>query len=179
MHLDLVDDSGGQILVDDLSAAADEDVLSVGRLPRLLERRLDAIGDEREGGVGEGQRLPLVVGDDEDRLVEGRVLAPPARPRIVAPGTATGRTELPAPHDLGADVRVFLVDNRAADVLLAALLAVRLAPRLELDDPVVELFAPLAERVLLALVGPGDVAVRRYRDVDSHLAHVSIDGPVV
>ena len=37
------------------------------------------------------QRLALVVGEDEDRRVEGRVLAPPALPGIVAPRPAAGR----------------------------------------------------------------------------------------
>ena len=41
---------------------------------------------------------------------------------------------------------------------------------LSANDPLVQALAALAERLLLALVRPGDVAVRRDRDVDSHLA---------
>src|SRR3954452_20760959 len=175
MELDLVDESGRQVLVDDVGAAADEHVLIPGCLARLRESRLDPVGDEGEGGVGESQRLPLVVRQDEDRLMEGRVLAPPALPGVLAPGAALGRSELATPHDLGADVVVRLLDDRGADVVLAALPAVGLAPRLELDDPFVELLAALTERVLLALVGSGDVAVRRNADVNSHFAHIAID----
>ena len=46
------------------------------------------------------------------------------------------------------------------------------APRLEPDHPVVKSFAPLAERVLLALVRAGNIAVERGRDVRPYLAHI-------
>ena len=112
VQLQLVDQPGCQVLVDDVGAAADEDVLVAGGLPRPLQGGLDSVGDEGEGRVREGQRLPLVVGEDEDRLVEGRVVTPPAPPWIVAPGAAGGRTELAPTHDLGADVRLLLAPPR-------------------------------------------------------------------
>ena len=142
VQLQLVDESGRQVLVDDVGAAADEDVLVAGGLPRLLQGGLDAIGDEGERRVREGQRLPLVVGEDEDRLVEGRVVTPPALPRIVAPRAAAGRAELAPTHDLGADVRVLLPHHGAAGVLLAALQAGGLAPRPQPDQPVVKSSPP-------------------------------------
>src|SRR5215207_4716889 len=43
------------------------------------------------------------------------------------------------------------------------------------DHPVVEALPALAERVLQALVGAGDVPVHRNRDVHPHLAHVPVD----
>ena len=86
-------------------------------------------------------------------------------PGIVAPRPGPA-AELAAAHDLGADVRERLLDDRVARVHLSALLAVGLAPRLQRDHPVVQALAALAERVLLALVRSGDVAVRRDRDVD-------------
>src|SRR5829696_5640611 len=175
VQLQLVDQTGRQVLVDDVGAAADEDVLLAGGLPRLLQGRLDSIGDKGEGRVREDQRLALVVRENEDRLAEGRVLTPPAPPWIVAPCAAGGRTELAPPHDLGADIRILLGDHGTADVLLAALHADALAPRLQPGHPVVKPFAALTERVLLALVRAGNVAVQRSRDVHSYLAHVAMD----
>ena len=46
MELDLVHEPRGQVLVDDVGAPADEDVLVAGGFPRLRERRLDPVGDE-------------------------------------------------------------------------------------------------------------------------------------
>ena len=54
VQLQLVDQTGRQVLVDDVGAAADEDVLVAGGLPRSLQGGLDPIGDEREGRVRTG-----------------------------------------------------------------------------------------------------------------------------
>src|SRR5215211_2070662 len=179
VQLQLVDQTGRQVLVDDVGAAADEDVLVAGGLPRSLQGGLDSIGDEGEGRVREDQRLALVVGEDEDRLMEGWVLTPPAPPWIVAPGAPGGRTELAPTHDLGADIRILLGDHGITGVLVAALQTVELAPRLQPDHPVVKPFASLAERILLALVRARNVAVQRGRDVHSYLAHVPNRPPLV
>ena len=60
---------------------------------------------------------------------------------------------------------------------LAALQAVRPAPRRQAEDPVVQLHAAHAERVLLALPRPGDEAVERHRDLAAQPRHVSRSGP--
>src|SRR5262245_50017256 len=109
--------------------------------------------------------------EDEDRLVERRVVAPPALPRIGAPRSACCGTELASAHDLSANVGVTFGYHRVAGVLLAAFDAVRLEPFLEVEHPLVELLAANAERLLLGLVGPGHVAVERNGDVRSYLAH--------
>jgi hypothetical protein len=46
-----------------------------------------------------------------------------------------------------------------------------LAPRLELDDPLLEFSAADAKRVLLALMRTGDVSVQRDRQVEPGCAH--------
>src|SRR5829696_380907 len=175
VDLDFVDEPGRQVLVDDAGAAADVHVLVAGGLLGLLEGRLNGVGDEGECRVGERQWLALVVCDDEDGLVEGRVLAPPSIPRLLGPRPAARRAELAAAHDLGADVVVRLLEDGAAGVDLAALSAVGFPPSLEGEHPVVNLLAALAERIFIALVGPGDVAVCRNRYVHPHLAHVCVD----
>src|SRR6188508_3287344 len=51
VDLELVHEPGGQVLVDDVRAAADEDVLVAGCLPRLVECGVDSIGHKGEGRV--------------------------------------------------------------------------------------------------------------------------------
>src|SRR3712207_7458763 len=48
-------------------------------------------------------RSSRVVGEHEDRRVEGRLVTPPSLPRVVGPGPSL-RSKLVASHDLGADV---------------------------------------------------------------------------
>src|SRR4029079_6748334 len=107
----------------------------------------------------------------ENGVVNRWVATPPAPPRIVAPGPAGRRPELAPTHDLGADIRLLLGDHGAADVLLAAHQAAGFAPRLRRDHPLVKPFAAVAQRVVLGLVGAGNVAVQGGRDVRSYLAH--------
>jgi hypothetical protein len=173
VQLRLVDVPGRQVLVDDVGAAPDQDVLLAGGGAGLLERRLDPVGDEGERGVGERQGLALVVGQDEHGHVERRVLSPPSRPRVLAP-RARPAAELPTAYDLGADVRLGLLDHGVAGVHLAALQPVRGAPGAQRDNPVVQALARFAERVLLALIRPRDIAVRRDRDVAPEPAHLQL-----
>ncbi len=59
VELQLVDETGGQVLVDDVGAAADEDVLVAGRLGAPgSSAGLDAVGDERERRVRRGSAAP-------------------------------------------------------------------------------------------------------------------------
>src|SRR5208283_1302473 len=108
-------------------------------------------------------------------MVVGRVLAPPAWPRIVAPGSAAA-TEHVASHDRGADVCSALLDHRGAGVGLAALLAVHLPELLEREEPLVQLHPAYSERILLALVRTCNKAVQRHRDAESELAHINSSG---
>ena len=54
---------------------------------------------------------------------------------------------------------------------LAPLPAMRLAPGGELEYPLVQLHPAFAKRMLLALVGAGDEAVERYRDLELEPGH--------
>src|SRR5580704_15024513 len=111
------------------------------------------------------------MGEDEHGVVVGRVVAPPARPLLVAPGTTADRAEHVPAHHRGADVLPRFLDYPCALVHLAPLLAVGLAPGGQRNNPVVEPLAALAERILLALVRAGDETVQRDRDMTPKLAH--------
>src|SRR5918992_975544 len=172
VELEYVQQSRCQVLLSDLGAAPEHHVLAAGGLPCLFERGLDSVGDE----VVRGPFLHLhgstrVMGDDEHGVVVGRVVAPPARPLLVAPGTTADRAEHVPAHHPGADVLDRFLEYPCALVHLAALLAVGLAPGGQRNHPVVEPLAALAERVLLALVPAGDETVQRDRDMTPKLAH--------
>jgi hypothetical protein len=111
------------------------------------------------------------MGEDEHGVVVGRVVAPPARPLLVAPGTTADRAEHVPAHQPGPDVLARFLDYPCALVPLAALLVVGLAPGGQRNHPVVKPLAALAERVLLALVRAGDETVQRDRDMTPKLAH--------
>src|SRR5205814_5416544 len=118
-----------QVLLHDLAAAPKHDVLAAGGLPCSFERGLDSVGDE----VVRGPALHLhgitrVMGENEHGVVVGRVVAPPARPLLVAPGTTADRAEHVSAHHAGSDVLTRFLDYSCALVHLAALLAVGLAP---------------------------------------------------
>jgi len=57
------------------------------------------------------ERRALVVGDDEHRVMEGRVLPPPAPPRILGVPSAGVSAEHVATHDRRADVRGLILDH--------------------------------------------------------------------
>src|SRR6266487_4608314 len=148
------------------------DVFAAGGLPCLFERGLDSVGDEVERGPSlHLHRITRVMGEDEHGVVVGRVVTPPARPLLVAPGTTAGRAEHVPAHHRGADILPRFLDYPCALVHLAPLLAVGLAPGGQRNNPVVEPLAALAERVLLTLVRAGDETVQRDRDMTPKLAH--------
>ena len=164
VEIELVEQPGRQVLLHNACAAGNRDVVVIRRRPGSLEGGLDPVGDERERRPTlHRQRLARVVAEYEHRRVEGRVLAPPARPRLVPRSVAAA--EHLAAHDVGADTLDDLVDDLRVGAALAALQSVLLAPAGGREHPLVQAHPALSDRVLEALVGPGDEAVERHRDV--------------
>jgi hypothetical protein len=103
-------------------------------------------------------------------------------PRPTSRSTAVlGPGAGPAPNILRpstgrADVRLRLLHHRRARVDLATVLALLPAPHIEREDPLVQLHAADAERVLLTLVGPSDVSVERHRQLEPERAHRTLLG---
>src|SRR5881398_1208751 len=101
----------------------------------------------------------MVVGEDEDRMPEGRLVTPPCvGVWVVLPWARSAAEHSPA-HDRGARCLGRFLESLRVRVALAALYAVRLAPARQLHDPLVQLLAALAERLLKRRVWPSDVAV--------------------
>ena len=171
MDGELVDETREQVLLRSRRAAADQDILAVRRGDCLLECALDALGHELEGRPAlHLERRALMVGEDEHRGVVRRILAPPTPPLVVLP-RASDRPEHVAPHDRRADVLAPRRGMPVVDGRLPSLLAVPLTPAPCREHPFVDRLAALAEWIVEALVGPGDVPVERHRDVDPEPRH--------
>ena len=176
MDLEVVDQARLQVLLGGARPAGDRDVLAAGCRLRLLERRLDAVGDERERRLALDQRLARMVGEDEDGLVEGRLVAPPALPRLIAPRRVVPRAlaaEHSAAHDVRADVARGLFDDLRVDVVLARGPAVFLVPGRRGEGPVMKLLAAFSQALVGSHVRPGDEPVEGHRDVEGHSCHRS------
>ena len=79
MHL--VDEAGAQVLLDGGGASAEANIFAVGGGDGLLQRAVNAVGDEVEGGASfHSEGRARVVGENEDGHVVGRVVAPPTFP---------------------------------------------------------------------------------------------------
>jgi hypothetical protein len=75
--LQLVQQPGSEVLLEDVGAAPNPDVLLAGGGPGLLKGRLDSVAGEDVGGTALfGWRLGRFVGDHEDRLAERRRVYP-------------------------------------------------------------------------------------------------------
>src|SRR3984957_12403829 len=88
-EMQLVDQPGAKILTHRLYATTDLHVAALGGEPRLRQRRLDTVGHEYEGGAAlHLDWIARMVGQHEGRRVIGWIVAPPALPARVRPGTA-------------------------------------------------------------------------------------------
>src|SRR5260370_33590426 len=110
-----------------------------------------------------------MVGQDKGGHMVWRVVAPPASPCLV-PWPVAGAKHLAA-HDVGSDILDDLGGDFRVGALLAALQALLCAPAGGLEDPLVQAQSPFADRVLKALIGPGDETVERDRDLAGNGTH--------
>jgi hypothetical protein len=77
----------------------------------------------------------------------------------------SGRAELPGPHDLGADPRRERPQEGVVDAAATAGLAVPFVPPARGEHPLVQPFAGVTERCLLALALAGGETVERDGDL--------------
>src|SRR5205823_14433668 len=99
----------------------------------------------------------------EDWHVIRRLLAPPALPALVRP-RAPDWTEHVAPENPGTDSGKALLGNCVVDSRLSIGMAVHLPPHARVEEPLHQLGAPEAERILEILDLPGAVAVDVIRE---------------
>jgi len=103
-EMELIDKASAKKLLDRRDPTADADVLAARRCPGLLERGLDSVRNEIEGGLTlHDNRIARVVRQHIDGHVIGRLFSPPTLPGVVRP-RPTHRPEHVSSHDPGSDI---------------------------------------------------------------------------
>src|SRR3954447_9065296 len=171
MHL--VNQPGTHILPNRGYATTNADVAAARCSGGLIQSSVNAFGDEaklRTSRHPDGR--PRVMRQHEDGRVIRRLVAPPALPAVVRP-RASDRPEHVAPKNPGTDPDKSLLGNPVIDSGLSSVLPVHLAPCACVKEPLHQLRASDAERILEVLVRPGAVTVDGNREaLDSHFGHL-------
>src|SRR6202041_3353021 len=162
MHL--VDQPGAKILTHRLYATTDLHVAALGGEPRLRQRRLDTVGHEYEGGAAlHLDWIARMVGQHEGRRVIGWIVAPPALPARVRPGTAD-RPEHIAAEDERAEPVHRTICVGLIDAVRAAVLTGHCPEHARTEHPLVQLLPTLPERIFKPLLSPSPEPVDRDRE---------------
>src|SRR5215204_7539504 len=129
-------------------------MLTASGRPGLVQRHLDPVGDEMEDGAAlHLQRRARMVGQDEDRHVVRRIGTPPPLPLIVRPRPAY-RPEHVAAHDPCAEILERACREVVVDAGRPAISPLDLPLKgAGWKEPLVQLFAAAAQRLVWALVG--------------------------
>src|SRR5713226_395908 len=170
--MQLVNQGGAQILPNRGYAATEADVAAARCSGRLLQSGVNAFGDKAKLRTSRHpKRRPRVMRQHEDGRVIRRLVAPPALPAVVRP-RASDRTEHVAPKNPGTDSGKALLRNSVVDSRLSIVMAVHPAPYACVEEPLHQLRAPDAERILEILVRPSTVAVDGNREaLDAEFRH--------
>src|SRR4051812_7399462 len=162
--MQLVDQTGAQILSNGCYAAAKADIQSARCSGRLLERCLNASGNKAKlGASGHSERRAWIMRQHEDRRVIGRLIAPPAFPALVRP-RATNWAEHVAPQDPGANLGEALLRHCVVNSCLAIAITVQSLKCSCGEKPLHQFGSPDAERILEILVRSGTVAINGNRE---------------
>src|SRR5205823_13851548 len=163
--MQLVNQAGAQILPNSGNAAAEAYVAATRRSARLLQGDVNAFGDEAKLRTSRHpERRARVMRQHEDGRVIRRLVAPPALPAVVRP-RASDRTEHVAPKNPGADSGKALLGNSVIDSRLAIVVTVHPPPHACLEEPLRQIRASDAQRILETLVWPSVVTVDGNRHI--------------
>src|ERR1700730_16112522 len=170
--MQLVNQGGTQILQNGGCARTEAEVAAARCSGRLLQCDVDAFTDKEKLRTSRhAKRRPRVMRQHKDGRVIRRLLAPPALPAVVRP-RASDRTEHVASKNPGTDSGKALLRNPVIDSRFAVVIAVHLPPRARVEEPLHQLGAPDAERMLEILVRPSAVAVDGNREtLDAEFRH--------
>src|SRR5438105_3999750 len=170
--MQLVNQDGAQILPKSGYASTEANVAAARCSARLLQSGVNAFGDKAKLRTPRHlKRRPRVMRQHEDGRVIRRLVAPPALPSAVRP-RASDRTEHVAPKNPGTDSGKALLRNFVIDPRLSIVIAVHPPPYACVEEPLHQLRAPHAERILEILVRPSTVAVYGNREaLDAEFRH--------
>jgi len=160
-EMQLIDQPGAKILTRRLDATADLHVATIGGLFRPVQRRLDTVGHEDEGGAAfHLDRIARMVRQHEGRRVIGRIVAPPALPALVRPRTAD-RPEHIAAEDERAEPVHRTICVGLIDAVRAPVLTDHCLEHARTEHPLVQFQPAFAERIFKALLRPCSETVER------------------
>src|SRR5206468_11664983 len=147
-EMQLVNQGGAQILPDSGYAATETHVATARRGSRLLQGGVNAVGDKAKlRASGHVRRRPRVVRQHEDERVIRWLVAPPALPTVVRP-RASDRTEHVASENPGTDSGKALLGDAIIDARLSVVMTVHPAPYASVKEPLHQLGASDAERMV-------------------------------
>src|SRR5438874_4511765 len=133
--MQLVDQTGTQILPNGGNPAAEAHVAPARRSARLLQGDVNAFGDKMKLRTSRHpERRARVMRQHEDGRVIRRLVAPPALPAVVRP-RASDRTEHVAPKNPGADSGKTLLRDPVIDSRFAVVMAVHRPPYAQGEEP--------------------------------------------
>src|SRR5690349_1075357 len=156
-----IDQPSLQILPHGGNTASDLDVLVTSRLFREPQRFFDSAGGKVEGRPAfHHERLALVVRQNESGCMVWRISTPPALPRVVQP-RATDRTKHVPTKDEGAKVFHCPLCEHVVHIDRSAVLPGHCTECLGMENPLKDLWAALAQRIVQALLYPGAETVQR------------------
>ena len=162
-NMQLVNQPSLKILPDRRRPATETHVQSVSRLPGALQGGVDAIGDEMKGRAAlHLDRRARMMGENEYLCVIRRVVTPPALPFVIRP-CAANRSEHITPQNPRTDsvqpaFRKIVVNTRRTVAI-----AVEFLESARRKEPLVEVAATNAQRIVEVLVRTGPKPIKRYR----------------
>ncbi len=158
-QVQLINKSCTQILPNCGNAATQPDVATVRRIPRLLQRSMNAVGYELEHSAAlHRDPCSRMMGQHEDRRVIRRLLAPPAFPAVIRPRASDGAEHVAAENPR-ADSRETLRRNIVICACLAIITPVHSLPGTRVEEPVKQCRAAHSKRVLEILPRSSAVTV--------------------
>jgi hypothetical protein len=171
-EMQLVDQPGAKILTYRLDAATDLHVAALRGELRLLQRRLDTVGHEDEGGAAfHFDWIARMVRQHEGRRVIGRIVAPPALPILVRAGTADRPEHIAAKDERAEPVHRTMCVG-LIDAVRAAVLTGHCPEHTRTEHPLVQFQPALAERIFKTLLKPCSESVERDRKAcNAHFRH--------
>src|SRR5215510_7317805 len=142
--MQLVNQTRAQILPDSVHAAAETNIKTACRRPRLLQGRVNTFSHKvKLRPAGHSEFWSRMMGQNEDRRVIWRLVAPPALPALVRPRTAH-RAKHISPENPRADIRKTQLGRFVVDACLAIRLAMHSAPEARAKNPVHQIQATRA-----------------------------------
>jgi hypothetical protein len=160
----VIDQSSTQLLSDGSHAATQSDIFAACRLLRLLECGFDSVGDETKlRSAFHGDSCPRIVGQDEDRRVVRRLIAPPAPPTLVGPWPPD-RTEHVSPKNPRSDTLEALNGKIVIHAGFPVAVSVHLSERSCVKEPVEQLGPAHPKGGLQVLPRSGTESIDRNRE---------------